>query len=78
MELKGEIIALIHYVLVGLVVAVERMAIPVEVEAVVATLAVLVEDMIVITVMVVVAGLIIVVAIKAMKQVFGMIMEKLL
>ena len=78
MELKGEIIALIHYVLVGLVVAVERMAIPVEVEAVVATLAVLVEDMIVITVMVGVADLTIMVAIKVMKQVYGMIMEKLL
>ena len=78
MELKGEIIALIHYVLVGLVVAAEHMAIPVEVEVGVATLAVLAEDMIVITVMVVVADLTIMVAIKAMKQVFGMIMEKLL
>ena len=78
MELKGEIIALIHYVLVGLVVVAEHMAIPVEVEVGVATLAVLAEDMIVITVMVGVADLTIMVAIKVMKQVFGMIMEKLL
>ena len=78
MELKGEIIALIHNVLVGLVVAVEHMVILVEVEVAVATLAVLAEDMIVITVMVGVADLIIMVPIKAMKQVFGMIMEKLL
>ena len=78
MELKVEIIALIHNVLVGLVGVAEHMAIPVEVAVAVATLAVLAEDMIVITVMVGVADLTIMVAIKVMKQVYGMIMEKLL
>ena len=78
MELKVEIIALIHNVLVGLVGVAEHMAIPVGVAVAVATLAVLAEDMIVITVMVGVADLTIMVAIKVMKQVFGMIMEKLL
>ena len=78
MELKVEIIALIHNVLVGLVGVAEHMAIPVGVAVAVATLAVLAEDMIVITVMVGVADHTIMVAIKVMKQVFGMIMEKLL
>ena len=78
MELKVEIIALIHNVLVGLVGVAEHMAIPVGVAVAVATLAVLAEDMIVITVMVGVADHIIMVPIKAMKQVYGMIMEKLL
>ena len=78
MELKVEIIALIHNVLVGLVGVAEHMAIPVGVAVAVATLAVLAEDMIVITVMVGVADLTIMVAIKVMKQVYGMIMEKLL
>ena len=78
MELKVEIIALIHNVLVGLVGVAEHMVIPVAVAVAVATLAVLAEDMIVITVMVGVADLTIMVAIKVMKQVCGMIMEKLL
>ena len=78
MELKVEIIALIHNVLVGLVGVAEHMAILVGVAVAVATLAVLAEDMIVITVMVGVADLTIMVAIKVMKQVYGMIMEKLL
>ena len=78
MELKVEIIALIHNVSVGLVAVAEHMAIPVAVAVAVATLAVLAEDMIIVTAMVAVADLTIMVAIKVMKQVYGMIMEKLL